>query len=247
MRADEQAERERVLLDSSERRIARLAFDLHDGPLQTVAALAADVRHFRAHLGGVVLDHHRQRVLGCVDDLEARLVALDEELRELLHDQGSSLTASRPFVDILREEVAAHDLHVAAPTELVLEGEFGNLTGSQGIVLVRFVQEALANVRAHSGAETVEVSVRGHDGYVEASVVDDGRGFEVEPTLARATKDRRFGLIGMRERARFIGGDLSLDSRKGGPTALSLVVPGVRPRSGHAQLAKGNYLRPGNF
>lgn len=84
MRADAYGERKRFPLESSERRVARFTFDLEEGPLQTVAALADDVRHFRSRLSGAAVDRDR-RLLGCVDDLEARLTALDAQLRELMH------------------------------------------------------------------------------------------------------------------------------------------------------------------
>jgi hypothetical protein len=72
------------LVQASERRLARFVFDLRAGPLQSIAALAEDVRLFRSRLPVVVLDRDGQRVLGRVDDLEERLVALDDELRKLL-------------------------------------------------------------------------------------------------------------------------------------------------------------------
>jgi hypothetical protein len=84
VRADAQGKQERFPLESSERRGARFTIDLQEGPLQSVAALAEDVRHFRSHLRSVALDRDGHRVLGCIDDLEARLIALDGELRELL-------------------------------------------------------------------------------------------------------------------------------------------------------------------
>ena len=84
VRADAQGKRERFPLESGRGRVARFAVDLQEGPLQSVAALVADMRVFRSHLPGVALDRDGHRVLGCVDDLEARLIALDGELRELL-------------------------------------------------------------------------------------------------------------------------------------------------------------------
>jgi signal transduction histidine kinase len=245
VRADEHAERERLLLESSERRIARLAFDLHDGPLQSVAALAADVRHFRSHLADVAFDANRERVLGCVDDLEARLVTLDSELRELLRDHARTLIDSQPFSEILGEEIDAFKRHAQTRAELLLDGDFGSLTESQRTVLIRFVQEALANVRAHSGATRVAVSVTARNDHIEAVVTDDGGGFDVEPTLARATKDRRLGLIAMRERARFLGGALAVDSKPGGPTVVSVLVPARhrKPRSAHVEALRHSRRR----
>jgi signal transduction histidine kinase len=240
------AEQERLLVKSGERRLARLGLDLHDGPLQTVAALAADVRHFRSHLAGVVFDRDRERVLGCVDDLAARLIALDGELRELLHDHGAPLIVRRPFSDILREQIAAFESTSATRANVLLEGDFGSLTESQRIVLIRFVQEALTNVRAHSGAARVEISLTARETYIEGVVADDGRGFEVEPTLARVMKDRRLGLAGMRERARFLGGGLSLDSRVGGPTTVSVVLPAWRHGADKQERQGRRYFRRGN-
>lgn len=78
-------------------------------------------------------------------------------------------------------------------------------------------------------------------------VADDGRGFEVEPTLARAMKDRRLGLAGMRERARFFGGGLSLDSRVGGPTTVSVVLPAWRHGADKPERQGRRYFRRGNL
>jgi signal transduction histidine kinase len=240
------AERERLLVESGERRLARLGFDLHDGALQTVAALATDARHLRSHLAKVVVDPDRERVLGCVDDLGARLIALDGELRQLLRDDVTPLIVSRPLSDILREEIATFQSLSGARADLFLEGDYASLTESQQIVLIRFVQEALANVRAHAGATRVEISVTAGDGDIEAVVADDGHGFEVEATLARAMKNRRLGLVGMRERARFLGGSLSVDSRPGGPTVVSVMVPAWRHDADRPDRQRRRHLRRGN-
>src|SRR5207247_1575880 len=80
---ERRTEREGALVEAAERRLARLGFDLHDGPVQEIMALGAELRLFREQLRRT-LGGHRQSaiILGRVDDLEARLVALDGELRE---------------------------------------------------------------------------------------------------------------------------------------------------------------------
>ena len=62
-----------------------------------------------------------------------------------------------------------------------------------------------------------------------AQIVDDGRGFEVAKTLIRAAKRGRLGLVGMGERVRLLGGSFDVDSRPGGPTSISLVLPRWQP------------------
>ena len=98
------------------------------------------------------------------------------------------------------------------------------LSASQRIALVRFVQEALNNVREHSGATHVQVTLGVQRGLVSASVSDNGDGFSVEPTLLRAAKAGRFGLVGMSERARLLGGRFDVRSEPGGGTTVSIAL-----------------------
>src|SRR3990170_3018908 len=79
------AERERTLVASAERRLTRLGFDLHDGPIQDVLALAADVRLLQRQVYPFVLADYREQANGRFDDLSSRLVELDRQLRELAH------------------------------------------------------------------------------------------------------------------------------------------------------------------
>ena len=105
------------------------------------------------------------------------------------------------------------------------EGDFEHLTASQRIALVRMVQEALANVREHSGASAVTVSVVRARGYVRAEVVDDGCGFDVERALVQAARNGRLGLVGMGERVRLLGGSFTVESGPGRPTTISAMLP----------------------
>jgi signal transduction histidine kinase len=131
----------------------------------------------------------------------------------------------------LKNTVAAYtheglEITVAVDEEL----DEGAMTDSQRIALIRIVQGALANVVLHSRARTATVSVRQLPDGVEAQIVDDGEGFVVQPTLRRASESGRLGLVGMRERARLLGGTLNVESARGGPTRILLHLPRWRPR-----------------
>lgn len=224
------ADDERSLVESSERRVARLGLDLHDGPIQELAALAGDLRLFRAQLSRVAADHeHGDVLLGRIDDLEARLVALDHELRDLTRSAESSALLTRSFPDLLADELQALASRRKIATQLAVRGRVDSLTASQRIALLRLVQEALTNVREHSGASRVSVSVLTGRTHVIAEVRDDGRGFDVERTLVQAARKGRLGLVGMNERIRLLGGRFDVQSSRGGPTTISAMIPKWRP------------------
>lgn len=220
------------LVESSERRLSRLGFDLHDGAIQDLAALASDVRLFREQLGRVLSDDdHHDLLLGRVDDLEARLTTINRALRELARSFEPTAIRNQPLPSLLEREVAAFGARTDVHATLDLKGDLSSLTASQRIALLRVVQEALTNVREHSGANEVRVAVVRRRGSVQAEVVDNGCGFDVERTLIRAAKKGRLGLVGMNERVRLLGGSFDVQSRPGGPTTISLALPEWRPFS----------------
>jgi signal transduction histidine kinase len=223
-------EREHSLLESSERRFTRFGFDLHDGAIQDIAALAGDVRLFRGQLGETLDDSDRKPLLvGRLDDVEARLVALDQDLRELARSFESPSFLKRPFREVLQREIAAFDRRGDARATLDVRGDLAQLTASQRIAVLRIVQESLANVREHSGASQVDVCVVARRGAVQASIRDNGQGFDVERRLLRAAGHGRLGLVGMSERVRLLGGAFDVQSAPGGPTTVSVSLPEWRP------------------
>ena len=73
------------LAEANERLLVRLGFDLHDGPLQQVYALAQDVRLLREQMVALVDSEHRDPVVGRFGDLESQLAELHQDLRDLAH------------------------------------------------------------------------------------------------------------------------------------------------------------------
>jgi signal transduction histidine kinase len=85
---------------------------------------------------------------------------------------------------------------------------------------VRILQEALTNVRKHADATVVRVNAEVAAGMLRITVIDNGRGFRPEETSGEG-----LGVQGMKERARLLGGDLSVSSEPSGGTAVQLEVP----------------------
>jgi signal transduction histidine kinase len=221
---------ERALVQSSERKLTRLGFDLHDGPIQGVAALAEDLRLFRDQMLGVLAPGHHDVVRGRFEDLDSQLASLDVELRRISNEvHAASVLLNRPFTEAVRDVARSFATRMHVEPRLRLDGDMTVLSVSQQIALLNIVHEALANVREHSGATDVEVVVSVSEDGVEAQVVDNGCGFDLEATLIRAARRGRLGLVAMHERVRLLGGQCRIDSRPGGPTTVSVVLERWEP------------------
>jgi signal transduction histidine kinase len=174
------AERERALVESSERRLLRLGLDLHDGPLQDLAALAADLRFFRQQLAKPRdLEPHRGIFMGRVDDLSGRLSALERQLRELALSLESATLVHAPFDGLVQGLVDRLASETEVSVSYELRGNIDDFTPSLRIALLRLVEESLSNVREHSGAKRLSILFVATDARVRAEIVDFGNGFDV--------------------------------------------------------------------
>jgi PAS domain S-box-containing protein len=91
----------------------------------------------------------------------------------------------------------------------------------QSTAVFRIVQEALTNILRHAQATRVNVAMNEEDGILVLKVRDDGRGI----TPAEVSNEKSLGLLGMRERAHLIGGDVYIVGLRGGGTTLRVRVP----------------------
>jgi signal transduction histidine kinase len=223
------AAREQSLVRASERRLGRLAFDLHDTALQHIAALGADFYLFRRQLGEVLTGSGLTAANSRVDDLEARAWELDRVLRELAHSLEPTSLVRRPLERVINDEALAFTERTGIEVQQRVHGDFSGMTPSQKIAVIRIVQEALTNIREHANASHVRISILARSGRIDARIEDNGVGFHVARTLLECAKRGRFGLVGNSERVRLLGGTFDVRSRPGGPTAISLSLPSWQP------------------
>jgi signal transduction histidine kinase len=221
---DRRVEREHDLVAAGERRLLRLGFDLHDGPLQEIVALAEELRAASSQISAVVPDDFRQRVRGRFNDVHARLGALDESLRQVAHSIRSTTAVARPVADAVEFELQALENATGIAADLQIEGDLGGLSDSQRIVLFRVVQEALSNVRKHSEAASVSIVLRSRRTFVDVSITDNGCGFD-----PRLLDTNRLGLAGISERVRLLGGAVDLETTPDVGTTVHATLPRWRP------------------
>ena len=110
-------------------------------------------------------------------------------------------------------------------TKVTIVGEARRLSPETELVLFRIAQEALRNVWRHSGASRAELTIEFSDTRLVMLISDNGSGFELPQRLGDLASTGKLGLAGMQERARLIGGTLTLQSELGAGTKVVVEVP----------------------
>ncbi|MBN2006996.1 MAG: hypothetical protein JXA21_26840 [Anaerolineae bacterium] len=204
------------LLRSREEERARLARDLHDGPLQLLTGL-------NLQLGLLVSGSDVEF------SLSEELSAMRSEVRSLLAELRQVCAELRPpMLDALGLGAALRalsnewsDQH-RIPVHIEFSDDAGlrSLPDEVSVNLYRVVQEALTNIARHAGAHMVFLALHWDGVTLTLDLRDDGRGFVIPDTFEGLVEKGHFGLAGMQERAHFIGGDWMLSSTPGAGTAL---------------------------
>jgi signal transduction histidine kinase len=202
---------ERLLtVQEDERR--RIAGELHDnvGQILTALTLTLDAAASERDASGARARIRAARgladsALGETRDLSHRIRPARLEERGLIAALGD-LASQSAFPVAIHSEPEAGDPLLLTPTSTV--------------EVFRVVQEALANAARHSGAGEAEVSIGRDRDQLTVTVSDGGRGFDREAIDASG-----IGLAGMLERARLLGGQLSVESAPGAGTRVLLSVP----------------------
>lgn len=203
---------------ASERERGRWARELHDETLQGLGALrlqlAAALRSGSAEaLAGTVRES-----LGQIDSEIDKLRGLISELRPAaLSELGLAAAVS----DLAEHRAAAEGL--AIDCSVALDDRGRHLGVELESTIYRIVQEGLTNAAKHSRAENVRISIRQGKAAVRVSIEDDGVGFDVEDP------SEGLGLLGMRERAEMMGGELSITAAQGSGTEIEAVLPLAKP------------------
>ena len=191
-----------------------IAGDIHDDPLQKMAALALRVSMLRERLG----DPEALRQLETIERTVAQVI---RSLRTLLFELRPSVLDQQGLAAALRElvERLAGDRSVAFSFEDRMTTE--PPSGSR-VVCYRIASEALSNALKHARASRVEVSLTSEGAGTRVVIRDDGVGFD--PDGVRMAPGH-LGLVGMRERAELAGGRFAVTSAPGAGTTVDFWIP----------------------
>lgn len=191
----------------------RMARELHDTLSQGLAGLILQLEAADAHLASSRTDKARQIVQQTMENARATLAGARRAIDDLRESSGLDCEES------LRREAERFSQASGVPCTLDVEIPDG-LPASIAAPVLRMVTEGLTNITLHAGATQASLRLRAHEGALHLEIQDNGQGFNPS-----AVPEGHYGLLGMRERARLLGGTLDVESRPGQGTTLSARIP----------------------
>jgi len=207
--------RDKELAVSDERNL--LAQDLHDSIAQSLAFLNLQAQLLEDSLRRSDMNEARDTLALIRGGIQESY----DDVRELLVHFRTRITQEDIELTI-RSSLERFESQTGIRTSCKVSGTGVPLSAEQQLQVLHILQEALSNVRKHSGATLVELEMQRDRSYV-FRVRDDGRGFD--PAALNDTTGQHVGLRIMRERARRIGGQIRIDSRAGHGSELTLTLP----------------------
>ena len=205
------AQVEELTLAAERQRIAR---ELHDTLSQGLTGLVLQLEAVKAHLEA----GRGERAIAIIDQSLARARSTLADSRSAIDDLRAVPTG---MPEAMRAKTERFTQATGIPCELSLALGDTKIPPATSDHLLRILNEALTNVTRHAKADQVWIRFEATNSHLELEIKDDGQGFE--PGIV--TGDGHYGLLGLRERARLVGGTLKIESAPGQGTRIRLVVP----------------------
>jgi signal transduction histidine kinase len=198
----------------------RLAQDLHDQLLQNAMGVSLQLEATDSLIGET---HAAKRHLVRALDLSH---ALMQQGREVLRDLRAKTREAVDITRVLSKTIEEYQQQGGPAATLIVEGAPRTLNPLVAEDFMQIGRQAVANAFQHAAAKKIEVRLIYRAAELCLEVEDNGCG--IDTRIVEAGKAGHFGLIGMRERAERIGGVLTIASRAGEGTKVTVTVPGKR-------------------
>jgi signal transduction histidine kinase len=203
------------LLEVRENESRRIARELHDDLGQNLALLRVELDLLRQTPPDEArqVDGRLQALLGRVKHLSSSVHDLSHRLHPSKLEQLGLVVA---IGSLCRELADAHGRKIEFWHDRVPAA----VSPDTALCLYRIAQEGLSNAIAHGAAAQIEVELQGATDAISLRIIDHGRGFD-----PRHVRGRGLGLVSMRERARHVGGEITIDSQPSHGTRLHVRIP----------------------
>lgn len=209
------------LLETREDERAKIARDIHDGPLQTLVGMTINLQILieKMKIGPVKVQ---------LDPMRSNLKNVIGELRDVIYELRPPVLVQNSLVMAIREHIeSVCENFPTLGVDLNYDEGIEKLGEPSQVTLFRICQESLHNVVRHANASKVVIQLRLEKNQVLLAIQDNGTGFFVTDDITKRVAEKHYGLAGMKERAESVGGTLKITSGPGTGTKVEAFIPYV--------------------
>lgn len=199
----------------------RISQELHDGAIQELLAVANRAQ-------SMIPSKESETTLDTTRDAEwirDAILRITEDVHRLSFDLRPSILDNLGLVPSLRWLANHLQQDSEISVKFMVNGSQRKLSSETQVTIFRIVQEALNNVKSHSNASKVMLSLTSTPESIKVIVQDDGKGFRVNRKGRMLTTEHESGLIGMQQRAESLNGTFSIDSHLDKGTTICFEIP----------------------
>ncbi len=209
------------LIKAQEEERKRVARDIHDGPAQLIANLV-----IKAELCEKLIDKDKEKAKNELSSLKDFLRSSLRDVRQIIYNLRPMSLDDLGLIPTLQRYIAKYIEESNIPVEFLVLGEPKPLKPVVELAAFRIVQEALTNIKRHSGAKNASISVEYAGNQVNLLISDDGKGFDKKEIQMTKWEDAGYGLLNIKERVELLNGkfDIRTARNKGTRIFASLAV-----------------------
>jgi len=198
----------------------RIACEIHDGLVQSLAGV-----NFKLDLCQQLMRKNPKGSLATIKESKAQLKLAIQEARQVIFNLRPLHYEKMELIPALTNYLKSYGTQSHIAAKFTVTGDEQILFPRTKIFLFRIIQEALSNVQKHAKADRVTIRLDIDLELLRVTITDNGVGFDMETVLRDPEKWDHFGIKGILERARLVGGEGRVESKKGQGTTIVVEVP----------------------
>ena len=205
------------IIESQEAERRKISREIHDGPAQSLASMI-----IRLDLLGRDIPGQKMSPAEQIADIKKIAVESLTDIRRIMFDLKPLLFYDKGLSSALQDYFNDYEAKYNFDIDLVVLGEEHKYDLGLEIALFRLVQEAITNVRKHSGVDKAMVKIEDTGESLTIVIKDNGVGFD---TNLKSDNPESYGILGMQERVQLIGGRMEIISAPNSGTQVIIYVP----------------------
>lgn len=198
----------------------RIACEIHDGLVQSLAGV-----NFKLDLCQQLVRKDPAASLATIKESKAQLKLAIQEARQVIFNLRPLHYDKMELIPALTNYLKSYETQSHIQAQFSVTGDEQILFPRTKIFLFRIIQEALSNVQKHAKADRVSIQLEIDLEMLRVTISDNGVGFDMDAVLRDPDKWDHFGIRGIIERARLVGGEGRIQSKKGRGTTIIVEVP----------------------